>query len=101
MTLDQYVRDLREITARHSDPVEITDLVDPGTIRVAAHELEGDGLGLIRRQPLLGECHQLPVDPGAKNIAGLYVEVGRTALDRRLDDFFHVCSNRHLSRFNR
>ena len=29
MTLDQYVRDLREITARHSDPVEITDLVVP------------------------------------------------------------------------
>jgi predicted metal-dependent enzyme (double-stranded beta helix superfamily) len=29
MTLDQYVRALREITARHSDPVEITDLVVP------------------------------------------------------------------------
>ena len=29
MTLDQYVRDLREITAQHSDPVEITDLVAP------------------------------------------------------------------------
>ncbi|MBR1267322.1 cysteine dioxygenase family protein [Bradyrhizobium sp. AUGA SZCCT0222] len=29
MTLDQYVRDLREITAQHSDPVEITDLVVP------------------------------------------------------------------------
>jgi hypothetical protein len=29
MTLDQYVRDLREITTQHSDPVEITDLVAP------------------------------------------------------------------------
>ena len=28
-TLDQYVRDLREIIAQHSDPVEITDLVAP------------------------------------------------------------------------
>jgi hypothetical protein len=29
MNLDQYVRDLREITAQHFDPVEITDLVAP------------------------------------------------------------------------
>ena len=29
MTLDQYVRDLREITTQHSDPVDITDLVAP------------------------------------------------------------------------
>jgi predicted metal-dependent enzyme (double-stranded beta helix superfamily) len=28
-TLDQYVRDLRKITAQHSDPVAITDLVAP------------------------------------------------------------------------
>lgn len=29
MTLDQYVRDLREITTQHFDPVEITDQVAP------------------------------------------------------------------------
>jgi predicted metal-dependent enzyme (double-stranded beta helix superfamily) len=35
MTLDQYVRDLREIAAQHSDPVEITNLVAPLAMKFA------------------------------------------------------------------
>ena len=72
--------------------VEVPQPVDPGAVLVAADELEGDGPRLIGGQPLLGEGHQLAVDPGPENIARLDVQVGGAALDRRLDDLFHAPS---------
>jgi hypothetical protein len=35
---------------------------------------------------MLREGNELPVDPGAEHISGFDVEVGRAAIDRRLDD---------------
>ena len=55
----------------------------------AADQLEGDGTSLVGRQPLLGQRHQLPVDPGPEHVTGLDVKVRRPALDGRLDDLFH------------
>src|SRR3989442_6665050 len=35
---------------------------------------------------MLREGYELPVDPGPEHIPGLDVQVGRAAIDRRLDD---------------
>jgi len=45
-----------------------------------------DRLRLLRRQAMLREGHQFPVDAGAEHVPGLDVEIGRPAVDRRLDD---------------
>jgi hypothetical protein len=71
--------------------VEIAQLVNLGAVLFAADELEGDGPGLIRCQALLGQCHQLAVDPGPENVTGLDVQVGGAAFDCRLDDLLHGC----------
>ncbi len=57
--------------------------------RLARDQLRRDGLGLIGRQPLLGQRAQLPVDPGAKDVPRLDVEIRRASLDGGLDDVLH------------
>src|SRR5215217_5744450 len=45
-------------------------------------------IGLVGRQPLLGERNELAVDAGAKDVAGLDVQVRGTAFHCRLDNLF-------------
>src|SRR4029077_906913 len=66
--------------------VVVPQLVEPGTVLVVGNEVLGDGPRLLRREPLLRERHELAVDAGAEHVPGLDVEVGRVAVDRRLDD---------------
>jgi hypothetical protein len=55
--LPQHV-DAETTDARHAPgAVEVAKLLDARTIALAAHELERDRLGLIGREPLLGERH--------------------------------------------
>ena len=61
-------------------------LVEPPPIVLVRDQAQGDRLGLLRREALLGEGHELAVDPGAKHVPGLDVQVGCAAIDRRLDD---------------
>src|SRR5262249_25260377 len=81
--------------ARHAPrTIEVPEPIDLRPILLAADELECDGAGLVWREALLGERHQLAVDAGAKDVSGLDVKVGGSSLDGRLDDLFHVRSLR-------
>ena len=53
------------------------------------HEVQRDRARLVRRQRLLGERDELAVNPRAKHVAGLDVQVRGAAVDGRLDDLFH------------
>jgi len=46
-------------------------------------------LGLVRSQRLLRQGDEAPIDARAKYVTGLDVQVGRAAIDSRLDDLFH------------
>src|SRR5207253_3494268 len=66
--------------------VVIAQSVETGAVLVAGDQVLRDRLGLLRRQAVLRQRHQLAVDAGAEHVSGLDVEVGRPAVDRRLDD---------------
>ena len=75
--------------ARHAPgAVVVLETVDAIAVLVRSHQLERDRPGLLRREALLGERHQLAVDARAKEVTRLDVQVGGTALDRGLDDSF-------------
>ena len=73
----------------HEQSKSLQRSIRPRSLVVSRHQLERDGPGLVGREPLLGERHQLAVDARAEHVARLDVQVGRAPLDRRLDDFFH------------
>ena len=69
--------------------VVVEDLVDPLPDLLVVNQPERDRLRLLRSQRLLRERDEAAIDTCAKDVAGLDVEVGRSAIDSRLDDLFH------------
>src|SRR5207237_7458494 len=78
--------------------VVVPQLVEPGPVLVVGDEVLSDSPGLLRREPLLGERDELAVDPGAEHVPRLDVEVGRVAVDRRLDDLLDATLVRRRTR---
>src|SRR5262249_75579 len=56
---------------------------------LVAHQVQRDCSRLLRREVLLGQGDQLSVNARAEHVAGLDVQVRRTAIHRRLDDLLH------------
>ena len=66
--------------------VIVGELVEAGAIGVGRHQLDRHGPGLVGRKALLGERHQLAIDPGPEQIPRLDVEIRGATVNGRLDD---------------
>src|SRR2546425_13021420 len=74
-------------SARHAPgAIVVPQLVDAAAVLFVGDELQRDGLGLMGREPLLGQRDQLAVDARPKDVPGLDVQVGGPAIYGSLDE---------------